>query len=68
LIGGIGGVVTVALVTVMLQLFLPGLPIALKPEIVTVALLVSMVVGLMAGVRPALNATRLSPIDALRGE
>ena len=68
LIGGLAGVMTVALVAVLLQLFLPGLPIALKPEIVTVALIVSMVVGLMAGVRPALNATRLSPIDALRGE
>ena len=68
LIGGLAGVMTVALVAVLLQLFLPGLPIALKPEIVTVALIMSMVVGLMAGVRPALNATRLSPIDALRGE
>lgn len=68
LIGGLAGVMTVALVAVLLQLFLPGLPIALKPEIVTVALIVSMAVGLMAGVRPALNATRLSPIDALRGE
>lgn len=68
LIGGITGVMTVALVAVMLQLFLPALPMAVKPEIVTVALMVSMVVGLIAGVRPALNATRLSPIDALRGE
>lgn len=68
LIGGLAGVMTVALVAVLLQLFLPGLPIALNPEIVTVALIVSMAVGLMAGVRPALNATRLSPIDALRGE
>lgn len=68
MIGGLAGVMIVALVAVLLQLFLPGLPIALKPEIVTVALIVSMAVGLMAGVRPALNATRLSPIDALRGE
>jgi len=52
----------------LLQLFLPALPIAMKPEIVTVALLVSMVIGLIAGVRPALNATALSPIDALRAE
>ncbi|MBQ0712395.1 MAG: ABC transporter permease [Porticoccus sp.] len=68
LIGGVAGVMTVALVAIILQFFLPALPMAVKPEIVTVALMVSMVVGLIAGVRPALNATRLSPIDALRGE
>lgn len=68
LIGGLTGVLTVVLLAVLLQIFLPGLPIALKPEIIAVALIVSMAVGLMAGVRPALNATQLSPIDALRGE
>jgi putative ABC transport system permease protein len=61
-------VVSAALAYVILQLLLPALPMALKPEIVIVALMVFMVEGLIAGVRPALNATRLSPIDALRGE
>jgi|TARA_R110000822_G_scaffold59736_11_gene148912 putative ABC transport system permease protein len=68
LIGGLVGVLIIGLLLILLQLFLPALPIAMKPEIVTVALLVSMVIGLIAGVRPALNATALSPIDALRAE
>lgn len=68
LIGGIAGVLVIALLVVSVRLFVPALPVALKGEIVMVALLVSMLIGLMAGVRPALNATRLSPIDALRAE
>ncbi len=68
LIGGLAGVLAIALLIVAVQLFVPALPVALKGEIVTVALLASMLIGLIAGVRPALNATRLSPIDALRAE
>jgi len=68
LVGGLAGVLVIALLVVAVRLFVPGLPVALKGEIVLVALLVSMLIGLMAGVRPALNATRLSPIDALRAE
>jgi|TARA_R110001592_G_scaffold43672_1_gene141268 putative ABC transport system permease protein len=68
LVGGLAGVLVIALLVVGVRLFVPGLPVALKGEIVLVALLVSMLIGLMAGVRPALNATRLSPIDALRAE
>ncbi|TNF06217.1 MAG: FtsX-like permease family protein [Gammaproteobacteria bacterium] len=68
LIGGLAGVLVIALLVVGVQLFVPALPVALKGEIVTVALLASMLIGLIAGVRPALNATSLSPIDALRAE
>tara|TARA_R110000787_G_scaffold44020_5_gene107809 strand:+ start:3059 stop:4255 length:1197 start_codon:yes stop_codon:yes gene_type:complete len=68
LVGGLAGVLVIALLVVGVRLFVPGLPVALKGEIVLVALLMSMLIGLMAGVRPALNATRLSPIDALRAE
>lgn len=68
LIGGLAGVLAIALLIVAVQLFVPALPVALKGEIVTVALLASMLIGLIAGVRPALNATRFSPIDALRAE
>lgn len=68
LVGGLAGVLVISLLVVAVRLFVPGLPVALKGEIVLVALIVSMLIGLMAGVRPALNATRLSPIDALRAE
>ncbi|MEZ5530027.1 MAG: ABC transporter permease [Porticoccaceae bacterium] len=68
LIGGVAGVLVIALLVFSVGVFVPALPVALKGDIVVVALLVSMIIGLIAGVRPALNATRLSPIDALRAE
>lgn len=68
LIGGLAGVLVIALLVVLAQMFVPALPVALKGDIVVVALLVSMFIGLVAGVRPAMNATKLSPIDALRAE
>ena len=68
LIGGLAGVLVIVLLVVAAQLFIPSLPVALKGDIVVVALLFSMLIGLVAGVRPAMNATRLSPIDALRAE
>ncbi|WP_461481358.1 ABC transporter permease [Porticoccus sp.] len=68
LIGGLAGVLVIALLVLSAQLFVPALPVALQADMVVAALLVSMLIGLMAGVRPALNATKLSPIDALRAE
>ncbi|WP_438952560.1 ABC transporter permease [Porticoccus sp.] len=68
LVGGLTGVLVIALLVLLLALWVPALPVAFKPEIVAVALGISMLTGLVAGVRPAMGATRLSPIDALRSE
>lgn len=68
LIGGVAGLLTVFVVLLLTNLFVPGLPIVLKPEIIIVALVVSLGIGLIAGVRPALSTSKLSPIDALRAE
>ncbi len=68
LIGGLAGLLAIVVILVCLRLLVPGLPIGFEPAIILGALLLSMLIGLVAGVRPALNATRLSPIDALRAE
>ena len=68
LIGGACGVLSIGVFLIVVKFAIPGLPLSLEWEIVLAALVLSMVIGLIAGLKPALNATRLSPIDALRAE
>ena len=68
LLGGIAGILVVVLVVIVAWLLAPGLPIVIGFGLVLIALLISMAIGLVAGVNPAMKATRLSPIDALRTE
>ncbi|MFA5494117.1 MAG: ABC transporter permease [Porticoccaceae bacterium] len=68
LAGGSCGLLAIGVFFVTVSLLLPGLPIAIEVEVVIGALLLSMLIGLVAGLRPAMNATRMSPIDALRAE
>ncbi|GAB4341592.1 MAG: ABC transporter permease [Calditrichia bacterium] len=44
------------------------LPAQVSPAIVTVAILVSLLVGISSGIIPAFRAARLNPIEALRYE
>lgn len=67
-IGGFCGVLSIVVFLVVVKLFVPGLPVGIEPAIIIAALLLSMGIGLVAGIKPALNATKLSPIDALRAE
>jgi len=68
LIGGIAGILAVVIMLLALKLLAPGVPMAMSAGIVTTALGLSMLIGLIAGVSPAMKATQLSPIDALRAE
>ena len=63
-----GGVIALALafpLTLLLSRFLPA---ALGWEVAGIALLVSIVTGLVAGFLPARRAASLNPVDALRAE
>jgi putative ABC transport system permease protein len=52
----------------LLRLILPGLPVHTPWLFAVGALLISVVIGLLAGVAPATRASRMNPIDALRAE
>lgn len=68
LLGGVAGVLLMGLVVGVLALVLPGLPLSPQPLYIGMALLVSGIIGLAAGVAPARNAARLDPIASLRAE
>jgi putative ABC transport system permease protein len=46
----------------------PGLSSATSPLIVAEAIVMALVVGMGAGIAPALRAASLDPVEALRGE
>jgi putative ABC transport system permease protein len=66
LLGGVLGLVMVGVMLGLLHLMLPGLPLSLSPPLVLLALLLSVLVGIGAGLAPARRAARLRPVDALR--
>lgn len=61
LLGGIG-------LCQALRAAVPGLPVHTPVSLVLLALLVSFLSGVVSGVMPALRASRLDPIEALRTE
>ena len=66
--GGAAGVALGFAVEVVARTFVPGLPMATPPGAVAAALLMSLAVGIAAGVLPARRAAALDPVDALRAE
>jgi putative ABC transport system permease protein len=65
LIGGLVGLGIAWPVTMLMQRFFPA---AMSFMIVGIALLVSLVTGLLSGIFPAWRAARMNPVDALRNE
>jgi len=51
--------------TLLMQKFLPA---SLSLTVVGIALLVSLVTGVVSGFFPAWRAARMNPVDALRSE
>ena len=68
LIGGVAGIVVGVGGAWLLQRAVPGLESYTSLLTVSLALFVSLAVGVGAGVAPALRAARLDPVEALREE
>jgi putative ABC transport system permease protein len=68
MLGGVIGVVFSVAVSQLIMLFVPSLPASIPTWAVTSGLVVSVGVGLVFGVWPAMKASRLDPIQCLRYE
>ncbi|RCU50875.1 ABC transporter permease [Corallincola holothuriorum] len=67
LAGGVAGLLIVVATQSLLALAVPGLPLVIQPLFLFAALLLSALVGLLAGLLPAWRAMRQDPVQALHG-
>jgi len=70
IIGCILGIGLALMAKLTIELFAPGLPflIIIDPFVIGGALLFSAIAGVISGILPARNASKLKPVDALRYE
>lgn len=67
LMGGVAGLLTVGLITVALSSVLP-FPLSMGWANILSGLLISSIVGVAAGLIPALQAARMDPVEAMRSK
>jgi putative ABC transport system permease protein len=65
MLGGLIGLGIAWPMTLIIQQFLPA---TMSLTVVGIALLVSLVTGVVSGFLPAWRAARMNPVDALRSE
>jgi putative ABC transport system permease protein len=68
LLGGLAGLLFGASVAWLLGEAVSQLPVSFSTLYMGLALGLSVVIGLVAGILPAMNAARLDPVEALRAE
>jgi putative ABC transport system permease protein len=66
--GGLVGVLAGIAAVQLIAAALPALPVQLAWTYAAAAFLVSLLIGIVAGVAPAMKAARLEPLEALRTE
>lgn len=67
-LGGLAGLTIGVSIAWLLKVLISGLPVSTPWDYVLGALGLSVLIGLAAGVVPAMQAARLDPVDALRAE
>jgi putative ABC transport system permease protein len=67
-LGGLLGIVIAVLITMLVGALVPSLPSKVPPWALVTGVAVSMAIGVFFGVWPAMKASRLDPVDALRHE
>ncbi len=66
--GGFVGVVIGIITVKMIGLVLPALPVELAWAYIAAAFMVSLLIGIISGIAPAMKAARMEPLEALRTE
>jgi putative ABC transport system permease protein len=67
-LGGAAGLAVGLCCALLIQTFVPLLPVHTPWSFVILAELLAMVIGIIAGIMPARQAARLDPLEALRSE
>jgi putative ABC transport system permease protein len=67
-VGGIAGLVVGIAIAGALDFAVPALPVSYSPAFILLSESLAVIVGLVAGILPAMRAARLEPVEALRTE